>query len=135
MSVVVQLSSAMSRAMRDDGTDLIDFARALQRHAHRSAALLPEVRVLGSDWLMLLEIYIALHDGRRLSVSGVSSAAGLASTTGLRHIEVLTQGGLVRRSADWDDKRRTWIVLTDQGIVAVERVLEGLAGTLGLRKP
>lgn len=135
MSVVVQLSSAMSRAMRDDGTDLIDFARALQRYAHRSAAILPDVRVVGSDWLMLLEIYIALHDGRRLSVSGVSSAAGLPSTTGLRHIEMLTQGGLVRRSADWDDKRRTWIVLTDQGIVAVERVLEGLTSTLGLRKP
>lgn len=134
MSVVVKLSSATSRVMRDDGPDLIDFARAFQRHAHRSAAALPDVRVVGSDWLMLLEIYIALHDGRRLSVSGVSSAAGLASTTGLRHIDVLTQSGLVRRSADWDDKRRTWIVLTDQGIIAVERVLESLANSLGLRK-
>ncbi|SMC75373.1 winged helix DNA-binding protein [Novosphingobium sp. B1] len=134
MSVVVQLSTASSHAMHDDGTGLIDFARALQRHAHRSAAILPDVRVLGSDWLMLLEIYIALHEGRRLSVSGVSSAAGLPSTTGLRHVEMLTQTGLVRRSADWDDKRRTWIMLTDKGVLAVERVIDGLANALGLRK-
>lgn len=112
-------------------TDLVQIARDWQRFAHRSASMIPGVRVVSSDWLMLLELYTAQHDGRRLSVSGLSSAAGLASTTGLRHIEVLTRSGLISRDADWDDKRRTWIVLTEAGRSAVERVLKGLVSAVG----
>ena len=66
-------------------------------------------------WDMLLELYALESEGRRISVSKLSVAAGVPCTTTLRWIEKLESDSLVVRAADPLDGRRIWVGLSQLG--------------------
>jgi DNA-binding MarR family transcriptional regulator len=64
-------------------------------------------------WDILLELYAAAGNGRKLSVSGACYASGVPVTTALRWILRLEKDGWIRRTEDPLDKRRSWLMLCD----------------------
>ena len=80
-------------------------------------------------WDMLLDLYVREAEGRRVSVTSLTIASGGAPTTALRHLDKLLTHGLVTRSDDAEDGRRSWVSLTPQTRATmtdlIERMQEG----------
>lgn len=82
-------------------------------------------------WDMLLDLYAARLEGRRVSVSSLCIAAAVPPTTALRWIGTMHDADLFGREADPTDKRRAHITLTDRAAAAM-RGYFGAAGRAGL---
>lgn len=82
-------------------------------------------------WDMLLELYAAALDQKRLSITKLCDASGVPGTTALRWIDKLQSESLVLRHADPLDGRRIWIELSDKGYAAMQQYFNGFeAGPL-----
>lgn len=75
-------------------------------------------------WDMLIDLMVQNLLGRRVSVSSLCIASGVAQTTALRRIMVLSEYGIVRRNADESDGRRIFVELTPQGVDLMARYLD-----------
>lgn len=64
-------------------------------------------------WDMLLDLYIARNEKRRVSTSSLCIAAAVPPTTALRWIARLEGEGVIRRYSAKDDKRLTLVEITD----------------------
>ena len=82
-------------------------------------------------WDMLLDLYAARLEGRRVSVSSLCIAASVPPTTALRWIGTMHDADLFGREPDPTDKRRAHITLTDRAATAM-RGYFGAAGRAGL---
>jgi DNA-binding MarR family transcriptional regulator len=60
-------------------------------------------------------------------VTSLALASRSPTTTALRRIEDLIQGGLAVRTPDPDDRRRTYVELTPEGLARMQLFLEGFA--------
>lgn len=65
-------------------------------------------------WEILLDLYAAQLDGKRVNISSVYIAAGIPATTALRWIARLEAEGWVAREPCDKDGRRIFIVPTDK---------------------
>ena len=72
-------------------------------------------------WDILLDLYAAELAGQKVSVSSACLASGVPSTTGLRWLSKLVDGGWIRREYDTLDGRRCWVFLTQRGISAMRK--------------
>ena len=63
-------------------------------------------------WDMLLDLYAAVLENRRVSVSSLCIAAAVPGTTALRWIGSMVEAGLFERYADPQDRRRAFISLS-----------------------
>lgn len=84
------------------------------------AQLLRETHFAGlpfheTGWEILLELYIAKAEGRRLNVTAIGLEGHIPNATLIRWISVLEQRHLISREPDEVDRRRTWISLTPLG--------------------
>ena len=64
-------------------------------------------------WDMLLDLAVAQHDGRRISISSLSLAARVPTTTALRWIKSLQGQGILTIEEDDHDGRRRYVKLSD----------------------
>ncbi len=78
-------------------------------------------------WDMLLDLYAASLERRRVSVSSLCIAAAVPPTTALRWIGTLHDAGLFERQADPSDRRRAYIALSAKG-------LDGMRGYIAAAK-
>jgi DNA-binding MarR family transcriptional regulator len=78
-------------------------------------------------WDMLLELYALEGEGRRISVSKLSLAAGVPCTTALRWLDKLEAESLLVREEDPSDGRRVWIMLSPNGIAAMDSYFRQIA--------
>ena len=62
-------------------------------------------------WDMLLDLTLAFLERRLVSVTSLCIAAGVPTSTALRHIKVLMARGLVESVPDPDDARRRYVRL------------------------
>lgn len=69
----------------------------------------------GAIWDMMLDLMLAGSHGRTLSASDLATGAGVPLSSGLRMIASLENLGLVRRTVDERDRRRSIVRLTDSG--------------------
>lgn len=69
---------------------------------------------------MLLDLYAARLEGKRVAISSLCIAAAVPATTALRWIKALTARGMFIRSADPRDARRVYIDLSDEAAHAAE---------------
>ncbi|MEP3051314.1 MAG: MarR family transcriptional regulator [Erythrobacter sp.] len=72
-------------------------------------------------WDILLDLYVAHADGKRVSVSSACIGSASPPTTGLRWLGILSDQGLVLREHDPEDQRRVLVRLTDAGIDAMDQ--------------
>lgn len=75
-------------------------------------------------WDMLLDLKLAEHTGRRISVSSLAVASGVPPTTALRWIGVLEKRGLIQRTNDDEDRRKVHLTLHPDASAAVDCLLE-----------
>ena len=66
-------------------------------------------------WDILLELFAAELEGRKVSITTVGLTAHIPPTTALRWIGALEQEGLLRRANDPLDRRRSFVSLSDDG--------------------
>jgi DNA-binding MarR family transcriptional regulator len=91
------------------------------------------VRRLRTAWLpdlsgdhafsMLLELYAAHLEGRRIAQTRLGGVAGVPHTTAIRIAQALQAEGLVTAAADPADKRLTLLGLTDGAVRRMEAYL------------
>lgn len=63
-------------------------------------------------WAILTDLYVSASERRTVSVTDACHAARVPLTTALRYISTLEERGMIRRSADTSDRRRTNLHLT-----------------------
>lgn len=106
-----------------------EFDERLRRRQFLDADLLGE-----PGWDMLLDLFVHGVAGMRISTTSVCIASGVPTTTALRWVELLVSKGLVTRMPDPQDRRRTWITLSDAGYDLMGNYLKSRAA-VRLRQP
>jgi hypothetical protein len=74
-------------------------------------------------WDLMLDLFIANREGRRVSVSSAAIAANVPPTTALRWIGLLEERGVIRREPDNADRRRSWLHLEETVCRQMERYI------------
>jgi hypothetical protein len=88
--------------------------RAVIRARRLRDAHFPSDLFADPAWDMLLDLYAAELEHRRVSVSSLCIAAAVPGTTALRWIGTMVGAGLFERQADQHDRRRAYVALTSQ---------------------
>ncbi len=91
-------------------------------------ALFPTGLFADPAWDLLLDLYVAGVERRRISISSACIAAAVPSTTALRWIAVLESKGLILRIADSKDRRRAYLTLGAQASRSIEAWLQDMSG-------
>ncbi len=101
--------------------------RAVLRARRMRAQFFDTALFADPAWDMLLDLFAAHLERRRVSVSSLCIAAAVPPTTALRWIGTLHDAGLFERQPDPSDRRRAYIALSAKG-------LEGMRGFTGAIK-
>lgn len=105
---------------------LFQLALVIRKNLCLREKILPTFAPSSPLWRLLIEIYIAKHQGARLSITDAAITINVPATTTLRYISILESERLICRESDVLDKRRSWLLLTDKGISSVEKTLRKL---------
>lgn len=70
-------------------------------------------------WDILLDLFIAAKERRRVSVTSACIGSAVPSTTALRWIAILERQGMLVREADPGDARRVYVKLSARGYAAM----------------
>jgi hypothetical protein len=70
-------------------------------------------------WDILLDLFIAAKERRRVSVTSACIGSAVPSTTALRWIAILEKQGFLVREADPGDARRVYVKLSARGYAAM----------------
>lgn len=90
--------------------------------------------ISGPVWDMMLDLMLANANGRILGASDLATGAGVPLSSGLRMIASLERRGLVQRTIDARDRRRTLVRLTDAGTERMAAYFEKIAAALQERQ-
>jgi len=104
---------------------LVNVAKRLYETRRRRDEVLGASLFSEPAWDILLDLFISYHEDRRLSVSAVCIGAQAPSATALRYLAILQEAGLVVRTRDQSDGRRSHIQLS---LAGRQRMAELLAG-------
>ncbi|MBV7259926.1 MarR family transcriptional regulator [Erythrobacter crassostreae] len=77
-------------------------------------------------WDILLDLYIAHAEAKKVSVSSACIGSAAPSTTGLRWLGILAEHELVVREQDHDDQRRVLVRLSEAGLEAMDSYFSSL---------
>lgn len=80
--------------------------------------------VSNPGWDIMLDLFINQMRARPVFVCGLCLAAKVPQTTALRWIGNLERNGLVVRSPDQKDRRRSYVRLTETGADRMRQVLD-----------
>lgn len=97
---------SMSPDARNPSERRLAEARAVLAGRRRRTTHFNGVRFYDPSWDMILELYVATCEQRRIAVSQLCRLSGGSTTTALRHIEHLEALGYIVRQTDPDDGRR-----------------------------
>ncbi len=81
-------------------------------------------------WDILLDLYLASRESRRVPTTSACIGAHVPPTTALRWLRILEMRALVEREEDGRDGRRTFVKLTARGKAVMEALLGSMADTL-----
>ena len=103
---------------------LVRWAAAWQRANVKRNARFEHRLFLDPAWSILLDLYIQQGRHRRVGVSAVAGLDDIPQTTLLRWLTLLAEKGLIERSKDQRDGRRSFIKLSPDGIKLVSLALQ-----------
>ena len=104
--------------------------KAILADRRMRAALFPDVDFGDGTWDILLGLYEARLDGRRLSAQNLRTAGRLPAHSALRHIAVMVERGLLVRRPGSDDGPCAPAYLSSDAESAMARYVDGLSATL-----
>jgi hypothetical protein len=98
---------------------LIEAARQEMQRRRLRTNLLPD-GMFGEDaWEMLLQLYIE-QQGARFTIARLSSSLGIPTASAVRWLQYLQAKQLVRREDHPTDRRAVFIMLTSEGMDALD---------------
>ena len=107
-----------------DNLELVALARSFERARAELDRFFPQGLFGDPGWSLLLDLYIAHHEGRAVNTSGVCSGANVPQTTGLRWLDRLEAAGLIRRHRHAQDTRFVMVELSEMGLRRMTAFLE-----------
>lgn len=104
---------------------IIASTKSLYRRRRARAKFFPELTNMFGEagWDVLLDLFIADLEGRRVSVSSACIAADVPPTTALRWIDALEDRATILREPDPADRRRTYLTLSPDARMAMLRYI------------
>lgn len=102
---------------------LVSMARHFHKTRRAGKAIFGQQVISDPQYDMLLELFIAHHEGRTVLTTDLCRAAGVPATTALRHIDKLQAAGFLRRLPDSSDARRNLVVATDEAVRCTKELL------------
>lgn len=116
--------------MAEASAELVAFARRLERARQERLRFFPAELFGEPGWSLLLDLFVAHHEGRVVNTSGACFGANVAQTTGLRWLEKLDAAGLIARHSHPQDTRFVMITLSPDGLKRMTAVLESFHSRL-----
>lgn len=116
----------------DDGGDIypLEVEDGLLRLAHeiyserrRRDRFFPPDLFGEPSWDILLDLFIAARQDRRVPTTSACIGSHVPPTTALRWLRILEQRGLIERENDRRDGRRTFVRLSSRGAAMMEDFL------------
>lgn len=108
-------AAAESSAMLEDDARWLRGARRTYRNRRSRNALFGDDGLFGEPaWDLLLDLFIAAKERKRVPVTSACIGAAVPTTTALRWLAVLEERGLVVREADPSDARRIFVRLSTE---------------------
>ena len=99
----------------DEETVLLDTARQVYDMRRSRERIFGPGLFADPSWDVLLDLYIAKREGRKVTISSACIAASAPTTTATRHISHLVQAGLVMRIPHPVDARSSYLQLSAAG--------------------
>lgn len=90
------------------------------------AQYLPADMFAEGGWNILLDLFVSEVANANVSVTDACIAANVPTTTALRHLGLLIDRGLVRRSTDVRDVRRVYLSLSAEGRSSIRNALAAM---------
>lgn len=98
----------------------VELARQAYEDRRRRTKIFRSEELFGEPaWDILLDLFIAAKERRRVSVTSSCIGSAVPSTTALRWIAILEKQGLLVREADLGDARRVYVKLSARGYAAM----------------
>lgn len=98
----------------------LELARQTYEDRRRRTKIFQSEELFGEPaWDILLDLFIAAKERRRVSVTSACIGSAVPSTTALRWIAILEKQGLLMREADPGDARRVYVKLSARGYAAM----------------
>lgn len=98
----------------------VELARQAYEDRRRRTKIFQSEDLFGEPaWDILLDLFIAAKERRRVSVTSACIGSAVPSTTALRWIALLERQGLLMREADPADARRVYLKLSPCGYAAM----------------
>lgn len=105
----------------DDG--LLRLAHEIYSERRRRDRFFPPDLFGEPSWDILLDLFIAGRQERRVPTTSACIGSHVPPTTALRWLRILEQRGLIERENDRRDGRRTFVRLSPQGATMMESFL------------
>lgn len=102
----------------------LTLARMLYAERRRRDRTFPSDLFGEPSWDILLDLFIAAGEGRRVPTTSACIGAHVPPTTALRWLRLLEKCGLVEREEDAHDGRRTFVRLSKKGMDIVGNYLD-----------
>ena len=97
----------------EDDVRWLRHARRTYRNRRTRGTLFGDETMFGEPaWDILLDLFIAAKEGKRVPVTSACIGAAVPTTTALRWLTILEERGLVLREADTSDARRIFVRLS-----------------------
>ncbi|MBB4859745.1 hypothetical protein HNO88_003074 [Novosphingobium chloroacetimidivorans] len=98
----------------------VELARQTYEDRRRRNKIFQSDELFGEPaWDILLDLFIAAKERRRVSVTSACIGSAVPSTTALRWISILERQGFLSREADPGDARRVYVRLSPKGYEAM----------------
>lgn len=98
----------------------LTIAREIYAERRRRHKFLPADLFGEPTWDILIDLYIAYREDRRVPTTSSCIGAHVPPTTALRWLRILESRDLVEREDDGRDGRRTFVRLSPQGLTAMD---------------
>lgn len=99
----------------DDDARWLRHARRLYRHRRSRGHVFGDENLFGEPgWDILIDLFIAAKERKRVPVTSACIGAAVPTTTALRWLAVLEERGLILREADQSDARRIFVRLSTE---------------------
>ncbi len=109
-----------SSAAKQDHPIWVELARQTYDDRRRRTKIFSSGDLFGEPaWDILLDLFIATKERRRVSVTSACIGSAVPSTTALRWITILERNGFLAREADPGDARRVYVKLSARGYSAM----------------
>lgn len=114
--VPTDAASSYAELSQAEVAKLVESARRFYKSRRIRSRAFKDDRLFGEPaWDLLLDLFIAEAEGKKLSVTAACIGAAVPTSTALRWLLILEQRGLLTRESDPTDARRVFLRLTGEG--------------------